>query len=508
MALETQSSVRPLTGTMLDIRMNRLNGTDLDGLPAGVTGPEYDRQQDAGIVHLGIGAFHRAHQAVYFDALLNQGAKGWMIRGASLRSKTVADALNPQQGLYTVRASDDRQDRLQVIGAIKDVAVGPSDPAALIARLAGPETKLVTLTITEKGYCVNTANRTLNEESPAIKHDVQNINQPISAPGFLVAGLAARRAAGLAPFTVLSCDNLPENGEVARKAVLSLANLISPELTRWIEDEGAFPSSMVDRIVPAVAANDIDDLAALTGYRDEAMVKTEPFSQWVIEDHFCNDRPDLERVGVYFTSDVRQWEMTKLRMLNGAHSALAYLGGLAGHDYVSDAVSEPDVAAFMHQLWDEIEVTLPAIEDFSVADYRRSLFERFCNSKLQHRTHQIAMDGSQKMPQRILAPLRDRVAKGLQSPALTIALASWIKWQRGVDDRGNKFQIIDPLVSRLQALVQEAGCNSNLLVKTVLSSQDIFGDVLKDNAKTVENICQALKDLDQFGAFGRKGVNR
>ena len=476
--------------------MTRLHSQLLEQLPNDILKPHYDRNQATGVVHLGIGAFHRAHQAVYFDALLNQGDAGWMICGASLRSEHVAQALNPQNGLFTVRSRDDTQDKVQIIGSVKEVLVGRADPAALVARLASPETKLVTLTVTEKGYYMNIAAQTLLESSPGIAHDIAHIGAPVTPLGFLVAGLAARKAAGLTPFTVLSCDNLPHNGHIARIGVVSLAERISPELARWIETEVAFPSSMLDRIVRAVAASDIDELEAKTGWRDEGMVKTEPFSQWVIEDAFCNDRPKLEDVGVQFTSDVRQWEAIKLRMLNGAHSALAYRGGLAGHEYVSDAVAIPEFEMFIHQLWDEVEETLPLISGFSVKIYRNELFNRFRNSTLQHRIQQIATDGSQKIPQRLLAPLRERSRRGLQSPALITAVACWIKWQRGVDNDGTHFEIIDPLSEQLSEIVAAANGDASRLVHAITSLESVFGKNFNDDAARFQALCEALNQLD------------
>lgn len=479
--------------------MTRLNSQLLKQLPNDIFKPHYDRNQIAGVVHLGIGAFHRAHQAVYFDALLNRGDVGWMIRGASLRSNNIARTLNPQNGLFTVRSRDDAQDEVQIIGSVKEVIVGRADPAALVARLASPETKLVTLTVTEKGYYMNIAAQTLLDTSSDIVRDIAHISAPVTPLGFLVAGLATRKAAGLAPFTVLSCDNLPHNGRIARIAVVSLAERISPELARWIEKEVAFPSSMVDRIVPAVSVSDIDELEVKTGWRDEAMVKTEPFSQWVIEDVFCNDRPKLESVGVQFTSDVSQWEATKLRMLNGAHSALAYRGGLVGHTYVSDAVAMPEFETFINQLWDEIEVTLPVIEGFSITAYRNELFNRFRNSTLQHRTQQIATDGSQKIPQRLLAPLRERSNQGLQSPALITAVACWIKWQRGVDDLGTHFSINDPLSEQLSEIVADSGIDAHALVRSITSLESVFGKGFSDDKERLQALCQMLAQLDLRG---------
>lgn len=474
----------------------RLNSHQLKQLPPEIARPNYARDQHAGVIHLGIGAFHRAHQAVYFDDLLNSGEANWMIRGASLRSDSAARALNPQDGLFTVRAADDTQSNLRVIGSVAEVINAKTNQHQLLAHLGAEQTKLVTLTVTEKGYHLDIAAKTLIATSPEIKHDIANICAPISAPGYLVAGLAARKAAGLQPFTVLSCDNLPHNGDLTRLAVLALAERISPALARWIDTEGAFPSSMVDRIVPATSPADVEALTQITGWQDKAMVKTEPFSQWVIEDQFCNDRPKLDTVGVQFTADVSPWETTKLRMLNGAHSTVAYVASLAGHQFVSDAVQLPEFERLINQLWDEIEVTLPSIPRFSVTSYRRELFERFSNSTLQHRTHQIAMDGSQKIPQRILAPLYERKARGLGSPALITALASWIKYQRGIDALGNEFTVLDPLHSNIEAVLKSAGKDTYAIAKGVTAIEAIFGSKFTIDSELVNTLARTLKRIN------------
>ncbi|HSJ78972.1 MAG TPA: mannitol dehydrogenase family protein, partial [Erythrobacter sp.] len=399
---------------------SRLSAPALPDLPADWARPSYDRSQPCGVVHLGIGAFHRAHQAWFFDALMAAGHEGWMIRGASLRSPAVAQAMNPQDGLFTVLVRDGGEEWAQVVGSVRDVLVAPDDPAALVRALANPTVALVMLSVTEKGYCLDPATGALRADDPAVAADIANIAAPLTAPGFLVAGLAARRAKGIAPFTVLSCDNLPENGQRTRAAVLALAEAVDPALAAWIAAEVAFPSSMVDRIVPATTPDDLDNFESATGWRDEALVQTEPFAQWVVEDCFAGRRPPLDEVGVQFTRDVAGWEKAKLRLLNGAHSAIAYLGGLAGHAHVHQAMAAPGFAALIEALWDEAGATLDPVDGFDPAAYRAQLRTRFANCALMHRTHQIAMDGSQKLPQRWLQTIlaTRRGGRGVP-PALT-----------------------------------------------------------------------------------------
>ncbi|WP_398400272.1 mannitol dehydrogenase family protein [Sandaracinobacteroides saxicola] len=366
--------------------------------------PRYDRRAiHRGVVHIGVGAFHRAHQAPVFEAALNGGDARWGITGVSLRSPAVRDSLHPQDGLYTlVEAGGPRCDP-RVIGALTRLLVAPEQPAAVVAALADPATHLVTLTVTEKGYQPGQGN----------------------AADFLARGLAARRAAGLAPFTAISCDNLPGNG--GRLAAAVLAQVSDPALADWIVRRGAFPETMVDRIVPATTPRDVAAVAHALGVEDQATVRTEPFWQWVIQDRFAGERPDFPALGVHLTSDVRPWEQAKLRLLNGAHSAIAYIGGLAGIAFVHEFVADAARRRFIETLWHESASTLRLSAGFDLDGYCRALMARFANPSLPHRTAQIAIDGSQKLPQRLLAPLRHRAAAGQRSPALARAVAAWIR---------------------------------------------------------------------------------
>ena len=495
--------------------MTRLASATLDRLPADARVPAYDRTQPCGVVHLGTGAFHRAHQAAYFDALLERGESGWMICGASLRSSAVADQLNPQDGLFTVLVRDGGDEQIKIIGSVAQVCVARDDPAVLVAALAHANVALVTLTVTEKGYCLDPSSGTLKLDDPAIAADIDNIAAPSTAPGFLVAGLAARRKAGLAPFTVLSCDNLPENGKRTREAVVSLARQIDTELADWIAQEVAFPSSMVDRIVPATTPADIDNFESATGLRDEALVKTEPFSQWVVEDWFCNRRPPLEQVGVQMTDAVAAWEMAKLRLLNGAHSAIAYLGGLAGHRYVHQAMAAPGFAPLINALWDEAQATLEPIEGFDPARYREQLAKRFANSALGHLTHQIAMDGSQKLPQRWLATISRYRDLELGVPhALTRALAGWMHWQSGRGDNGAMHTVDDPLAKVTADALAQAGGDTGREVRNLLGIHAIFGDELPRDTPFVEQLVQDYTLIAQtsaaqaVAAFGQAAVRK
>jgi fructuronate reductase len=448
--------------------VTRLSNETLDALPADVAVPSYDRfAVKHGVVHLGIGAFHRAHQAVIFEAALESGDLRWGITGASLRSAGVRDEMNPQDGLYTVVTRDGSGDALRVIGAVREVLVAPENPEALVERLADPDVHIVTLTVTEKGYKLDPATGALLTDDPDVAADCADLTAPKTAPGFLVAALSARRDLGLSPFTAISCDNLPHNGRRLEQAVLAIARAHRADLAEWIETYGAFPETMVDRIVPATTPADVEKLETALGASDQAMVKAEPFLQWVIEDRFCGPRPAFEKLGVQITADVAPWEEAKLRMLNGAHSGIAYLGGLAGIDFVHEVVAIPAFKRFVEALWDEAEATLSPPPGLDVAAYRTALMERFANPALQHRTRQIAMDGSQKLPQRLLAPIAARRAKGLGVDALALAVAAWMRWQGARDDSGAVHVVDDPLAAvtaaRLDGLTDPAAQVAALL---------------------------------------------
>jgi fructuronate reductase len=388
--------------------MTRLSPEALAVLPTEVARPAYDiAAARVGIVHLGVGAFHRAHQAVYVDDRLAAGETGWAICGASLRSSDTRDALKPQDGLYSVAVRGAEGEALRIVGSLRRLIVAPEDPQALLAAMCEPRVRIVMLTVTEKGYCHDPATCRLDETHPAIRRDFGDLHTPSSAPGFLVEALARRRAGGAAPFAVVSCDNLPSNGATARNVVTRVAELRDPDLGRWVEGEVAFPSTMVDRIVPATTDEDRARVAARLGVEDAWPVVTEPFSQWVIEDHFPSGRPRFEDSGATMVADIAPFELAKLRLLNGSHSTLAYLGYLAGYETIADAVADASFARLIGELMEaESAPTLDAGASGDLKRYMRELQARFRNPALRHRTWQIAMDGSQKLPQRLLGTVR------------------------------------------------------------------------------------------------------
>jgi fructuronate reductase len=478
----------------------RLGEANLDRLPPAIRRPAYDRSRvTPGIVHLGLGAFHRAHQAVVIDDCLAAGSNAWGIIGASLRSPDTRDALAPQDHLYTVavRAAEGTEHR--VIGALLGSVVAREKPAALVARLADPAIRIVSLTVTEKGYCHTPQTGDLDERHPDVVHDLNNLDAPRSAPGFIVAALARRRAQGLAPFTVLCCDNLAANGLTVGRIVTQFAALRSKDLGKWIADNAAFPSTMVDRIVPETTDADRDAVSSALGMRDAWPVMTEPFTQWVVEDRFAAGRPDLAAAGVELVTDVKPFELMKLRLLNASHSALAYLGYLAGYETIADTMKDPHFAHLAAKVMAEAAVTLTMPSGTDLAAYRASLLKRFANPALHHRTWQIAMDGSQKLPQRLLGTMRDRLASNLPVATHALAVAGWMRYVSGTDEQGRAIDVRDPLAAEFAALARTAGPVAERLAPALLGIEKVFGPLGTD-PRLREAVTAALGRLYKDGA--------
>lgn len=452
-----------------------------------------------GIVHLGLGAFCRAHMAAYVDGILAIDPS-WGIIGASLKRPDTRDALAPQDFLYTIVIRSAAGTATQVVGSILDILHAATQRDELITAMADPRIRIVSLTITEKGYCHDPATGQLDPRHPDILHDLAEPDAPVSAPGLIVRALELRRAAGASPFTVLSCDNLPANGETTARIVTAFAALRSAKLADYIASEVAFPSTMVDRIVPATCEDDRKFVLADSGLRDAWPVTTEPFTQWVIEDRFSAGRPPLEAAGAEFVGDVQPFELMKLRMLNGSHSSLAYLGYLAGYEYVNEAMDCPDFAAFVHKLMtEEVMSTLP-MNMSNLPSYRDALLERFRNPALKHRTWQIAMDGSQKLPQRLLGTIRDRLAQGASIERTALGVAAWMRYVTGIDECGQPIDVRDPLAGRLRTIADAAGHAPPKLVDGLLNVREIFGDDLPRNERLRSVLTGHLASLYRSGA--------
>ena len=405
-----------------------------------------------------------------------------MIAGVSLRSSAVAQQLNPQQGLYTLVTSSAAGMQQQLIQSVAKVLVAPEDPKAVIELMASPQVAIYSLTVTEKGYCLNPATGELDVSLADIQHDLNHLAAPKTAIGYLVAALQQRFVRKLKPVTVISCDNISQNGKTLARLVQRFAAQVDVELAEWIQNHIAFPDSMVDRIVPATTEQDMLDLAADTGYLDQAMVKTESYSQWVLEDHFSSERPAWEEAGVMLVKDVAPFEQAKLRLLNGAHSALAYLGAVAGYSYVHQVVADPVFLRYLrHLMRNELMPTLQAPQGLDLAAYIEALLKRFANPALMHRTMQIAMDGSQKIPPRLLAAAQISLDKGLSVDAICFAVAGWLRFSMGFDAKGDTLEVSDPLADLLMQIRLVHWDHIDELVGQYLAVSQVFPAALSES---------------------------
>jgi fructuronate reductase len=479
----------------------RLSRGTLSLAAPGVRRPGFDPAMLApGIVHLGCGAFHRAHQALATQRAVQAEWGPWGITAISLVSPGTRDALAPQDGLYTLLEQGPQGMAAEIVGTLRQVLYAPEAPQAVVAAMADPATRIVTLTVTEKGYCLDPASVRLRPDHPDILADLERPELPRSAIGLLAAGLAAVRAAGGRPPVVITCDNLAANGPTLRQAVIDYAALRDDALAGWIAGAVPFPGTMVDRIVPAATQADRDSAAALTGLEDRMPVAAEPFLQWEIE-AFDGPRPRWEAGGARFVADVGPWETTKLRLLNGAHSALAYLGGLGGLATVADAMADAGLRGFARALMlQEAAPTLPAGHPDAAA-YAAALLHRWDNPAIRHLLRQIATDGSRKLPQRLLAPLYANLAAGRPSPRLSLAVAAWMRWASGRDLQGKPIPVADPLAARMAELAAAADGTPDGLVAGFLTLAEVFGPDAAERPRLRDQLVAALRTLQTEGAL-------
>lgn len=462
-------------------------------LPATIERPGYDRASlRAGILHLGPGAFMRAHLAAHTDMTLAQDT-GWGIEVAGLRNSKTADLLNRQKGLYTLLVRETGMTRAYVVGAIM-LGHAPGD---ILSRMADPSIRIVSLTITEKAYGLNAATGGLDEGHPDIAADLAALQAPRSAVGLISAGLGARRAAGIAPFTPLSCDNLPGNGAVLRRLVLDYTARRDPALADWIAENVPFPSTMVDRITPASTANTFADAARLTGQDDPAAVETEAFTQWVIEDRFADGRPAWDRAGALFVADVTPFEKMKLRMLNGTHSLLAWLGFMAGHAFVRDAIADPAIfRAAQHHLAVAAS-TLGPVPGVDLEQYAQDLLARFANRAIAHRTAQIAMDGTQKLPPRVFEPAVELLASGRDADSCALITAAWMRYAReAVGPQGQDHPLNDPRQAEIRAVLASAPPQAEATANALFALPGLFPPALSGHTGWRKQVLAHLSRLD------------
>jgi len=490
-----------VAGTSGTVSMRRLSQATLAAIPPSIEKPLYDRSAvSPGIVHVGPGAFCRAHLCVYTDDVLAAGAMDWGIVGADPLSPAVRDALAPQDWLYTLLVRGPQGDRARVVGSLAGLLSIPDEGEATLRRMTDPCTRIVTLTVTEKGYCQDAATGELDEAHPAIAADLTATALPRSVPGLLTEAIHRRHQAGLAPFTVLVCDNLAQNGTKVHRIVSRFAALRDPGLGRFVADQVAFPCTMVDRITPATRDEDRAKLTATYGYTDAWPVLTEPFRQWVIEDNFTAGRPRWEDVGALLVADVLPFELMKLRCLNGAHSTLAYIGTVAGLETVVAAIADADLAAFVHRLWaEDLVPTVPPVPGTDINCYTAELEERFRNPAIRHLTLQIAMDGSQKLPPRLIEPALERLAAGGQARCIAFVTAAWMRFLSGRNDAGAAFTVSDPLAGRLLPIVASCGDDAAGLVDGLFAMSEIFTPAMAAHAAFKADVTENLRAIRTDG---------
>jgi len=480
--------------------MIRLTASSLPEVSRTVPVPGYDRGPvTAGVVHVGVGGFHRAHQAVYLDRLLERGERDWGVCGVGVlpQDRRMADVLRAQDGLYTlvVKHADGRLEP-RVVGSLVDHLVAPDDPQAVVERMAAATTRIVSLTITEGGYNTVPATGEFDAGNAAVTADLTPGATPSTTFGLVVEALARRRERGMPPFTVVSCDNIQSNGVLARRVFTAYARLRDPALGDWVEHEVAFPSSMVDRITPATTDDDRAALADGFGVLDAWPVVSESFTQWVLEDDFPSGRPDLGSVGVQLVGDVLPYELMKLRLLNASHQALAYLGYLCGHRYVHEAAGDPLIATFLRAYMDgEATPTLAPVPGVDLEDYKATLIARFANPHVRDTLARICADTSDRIPKFLLPVVREQLARGGDVRLAALVVASWARYAEGVDEEGEPIDVVDPLRPVLTA----AAARQRREPTAFLEVRDVFGDLV-DAPRFRSPYVEALASLHRVGA--------
>ncbi|KAJ5598174.1 hypothetical protein N7537_008258 [Penicillium hordei] len=462
-----------------------------------------------GIVHVGVGGFHRAHLAVYVDQLMEKhGETNYAICGVGLQPFDAAmrDILREQDHLYTVIERSDKRSFAHVVGCINSYLFAPDNRKAVIDKMAHPDTRIVSLTITESGYYYNENTHELISDHPDIKADLKNVNAPSTTFGFLYAALAKRYNEQRDPFTVMSCDNMQKNGSITRNMLVSFARLHNPKIADWIAEKGAFPNAMVDRITPQTSQNDKDTLAKDFGIQDAWPVVTEPFMQWVIEDQFSDGRPEFEKVGAQVVKnvhDVEQFEKHKLRLLNGSHSAIGYPGQMAGFKYVHEVMNNPQLRKLVWEMMqEEVKPHLPDIPGVNIDDYCKTLMKRFSNSTIMDQLPRVCLNASGKIPQFIMPSIAEAIMASNEEKRdypfrrLCFVAASWFLYIRGVDDHGQKFEVVDPMRDELLAAAgDDTGPHGLLQIKS------LFGDDLRGYKRFTDEMEKAMEDIAEKGVL-------
>ncbi|MGR4069080.1 mannitol dehydrogenase family protein [Billgrantia sp. C5P2] len=481
--------------------MPALSNATLTRLDPRIAVPRYDRQAlTPGIVHIGVGGFHRAHQAMYLDELMNRGeALDWGIVGVGVMpgDRRMQEALAAQDHLYTLVVKHPNGEREpRVIGAMLDYLFAPDDPEAAIERMADPAIRIVSLTVTEGGYNFHPVSGEFDLGNPDVRHDLDHPQVPRSTFGLVVEALARRREGGLAPFTIMSCDNIQGNGEVARRMFTAFARARDPALGQWLETEVAFPNAMVDRITPVSQSADIEELAREFGVEDAWPVVCEPFTQWVLEDHFVSGRPSFEQVGVQVVEDVGPYELMKLRLLNASHQALCYFGYLTGYRYAHEACRDPLLVDFLlGYMRHEGSPTLAPVPGVDLEQYRLTLIERFANPEIKDTLARLCAESSDRIPKWLVPVIREQLATGGEIHRSAAVVASWARYAEGIDEQGQPIAVVDRLKDELMALAAANRTQPTAFIENC----ELFGD-LAEHERFREAYLAALESLHERGA--------
>jgi mannitol 2-dehydrogenase len=479
----------------------KLNEKNLSLLGPNVGVPSYDRSKvGQSIAHIGVGGFHRAHQAVYADDLFHlSGESQWGLCGVGLlkHDARIRDVMLAQDCLYTVVERGARGEKARIIGSIVNFLYGPGNTQEVIEKLASPDRRIVSLTITEGGYYVHQGTGEFDAQHPDIQHDLAEPGEPVCSFGYVLEALNRRRTRGMPPFTVMSCDNLQSNGDIIKKMLLAFAELRDPKLHNWLVENCAFPNSMVDRITPATTDEHRTLVKEKFGIDDGWPVMCEPFKQWVIEDHFPLGRPAWEQVGAQMTSDVLPYEKMKLRLLNASHQAMCYIGMLLGYEFAHEAMSDAQISKLVETMM-EVDVTplLPIVPGVDLTEYKKTLLERFANPAIRDQLSRIGTEGSARIPKFVLPSIVEQLERGGSIKSLCFTVACWFRYLSGKDDQGKELPIIDPMSKKLCELARLGGKDP----QSLLSMREVFSESLANSTRFVGEVRNALESFYNKGA--------
>ena len=479
----------------------KLNTANLSRLDPKIQVPRYDRQKvGQAILHVGVGGFHRAHQALYSDDLLNQGEDAqWGLCGLGLlkHDARIRDVMRSQDCLYTLVERSLEGDTARIIGSIVDFSFAPDDPQKILEQMASPATRIVSLTITEGGYYIDQSTGELNSQHSDLLHDLAHPHEPSCSFGYLLEALDRRRLRGLAPFTLMSCDNIQSNGEVAKKMLMAFAELRDPALRNWMADNCLFPNSMVDRITPATTDEHRNLVQEKFGIDDGWPVMTESFKQWVIEDHFVQGRPKWDQVGAQMTGDVLPYEKMKLRLLNASHQALCYIGMLVGYQLVHETMEDSDIRRLVEKMMDdEVTPILPDVPGIDLAEYKKTLIERFANPAIRDQLSRIGIYGSSGIPKFVLPSVEEQLKRGAPIKLLSFTVAAWFRYLNGLDESGKEMPMLDPMAPALRERAKAAGKDARQL----LNMREVFSEELANAPAFVKEVSATLNSFYAEGA--------